>query len=838
MSIFQLGCRFASLNTKANTCRNEDDNAKYNSNNDNEHFETDVLESHKLHAGKIQRIETSVQIPYVASAGNDNVVHVFNYVTGELIVSKEFASTPLSISFHPSGLQMLIVFADEVLAFHICVDELKMFWRLAIRTCRYCAYSNGGQRFALADNNLIHIFNFLSGEKECDLKGHSSKIVQILWMKGDRNVIAHDERGCVCQWDLSLLSRELECIQFKQFCSDMKIVQIDPEQLWLLEDGNLKSVSSTLVVDDSIDIPLHAIHRIRSPLIASNEPTSFCIVTLDGATESCSSLRIYDTITREHADISFEDNVTAISLSPKDNSLIVGFESGMMSVYNLMDLRGCKALLTEVPNLDMEVEVESISVLVNRVYLQEIESVVTDLCARKKEMQENYEYRAGLRSMAQTEDLARLKDAFKGKSDRVALVLQTLEDKIKKMNRRHQIEIENQDEMARADTGRVERESKATLLALCETYDTLKDDISMRIDVLAQEKRGLSQSNDQDINDIVTDWQSSLEKQRTICNRLVEDVQKKRADYKECINQIEFEVDHQIEMKKTEHKDSFSRTLASTLKASSENGIMQKRFAALQRHIDDQKETIKILLLREEDMREQVKRLEESEQELRNRYDETSISKNKKTTVIARLTVEKKELEKCQCALNEKHNNVRQVIRTTEDTSALRNAIGEEIAAQNDLIGESREIKKYIAFSSHMIKRVQRDISNQQKNISTQQRRYKRTQEWLLAALDCIQSPSELLSHINKPIINGRGVSETGDNADAPCSHEKEMVPEEVHVLRETLDESVRTNNAIGVSQQMEYDSIRSRNQEMLNVISSKRQELNTIRLKLQMLVD
>ena len=142
MSIFELKCRFSSLSTKR--CNR----------NEKGSFENDISQCKNSRSGRIHCIQTCVQTPYIATAGSDTI-QVWNYATGELVISKEFACIPLSISFHPSGLHMLIVFMDEVQCVHICVDELKMFWRMPIRSCRCCTFSNGGQKFALADNNLI-----------------------------------------------------------------------------------------------------------------------------------------------------------------------------------------------------------------------------------------------------------------------------------------------------------------------------------------------------------------------------------------------------------------------------------------------------------------------------------------------------------------------------------------------------------------------------------------------------------------------------------------------------------------------------------------------------------
>ena len=140
---------------------------------------------------------------------------------------------------------------------------------------------------------------------------------------------------------------------------------------------------------------------------------------------------------------------------------------------------------------------------------------------------------------------------------------------------------------------------------------------------------------------------------------------------------------------------------------------MHKRFVALQRHIEDQKETIKILLSREEDMHDQVKRLEESAKELINNYDETTFNKKTKTVAITRLSNRKKDLDKFQYVLDEKLNDIKNSLGQNDDTNEFKKAIGEKAKYTDDLRRESIEIEGYIVLTSKMVTSVHRDISTE-----------------------------------------------------------------------------------------------------------------------------
>lgn len=59
-------------------------------------------------------IDRAVRKPLLASVGVDGSVRVWNYLERTCEVMKVFPEGPTSISFHPSGLQLLVGFSDKL----------------------------------------------------------------------------------------------------------------------------------------------------------------------------------------------------------------------------------------------------------------------------------------------------------------------------------------------------------------------------------------------------------------------------------------------------------------------------------------------------------------------------------------------------------------------------------------------------------------------------------------------------------------------------------------------------------------------------------------------------
>lgn len=67
----------------------------------------------------------------VAVASEDNIVRIYSLNTfeirGEPIIREEFTDTPVSVAFHPSGINVIVAFRDKVKLYNIFRDKLCVF---------------------------------------------------------------------------------------------------------------------------------------------------------------------------------------------------------------------------------------------------------------------------------------------------------------------------------------------------------------------------------------------------------------------------------------------------------------------------------------------------------------------------------------------------------------------------------------------------------------------------------------------------------------------------------------------------------------------------------------
>lgn len=132
-----------------------------------------------LNPGGITGMGTCVCKPLIATCGMDRTVRVWNIVERRLEICRIFQEEPLSLSMHPSGLHLIVGFADKLRLMNLLMDDFKICHDIPIKQCREVQFSNGGSMIAAVNGNIITVFNFNTYDRLTDLRGHNSKVINI-----------------------------------------------------------------------------------------------------------------------------------------------------------------------------------------------------------------------------------------------------------------------------------------------------------------------------------------------------------------------------------------------------------------------------------------------------------------------------------------------------------------------------------------------------------------------------------------------------------------------------------------------------------------------------------
>ena len=151
---------------------------------------------------KITGLDVCVRKPLFATTAKDNTLRIWNFQTNKLELTKHFPEDMFCVAMHPSGLHVAVGFTDKLRIYHVLVDDLRSCLELGIKSCRECHFSPGGNVLAAVNGNNINIYDFHTGEKLIDLRGHNNKVRNVYWLKNGFQLVSCGQDGAVYLWNL------------------------------------------------------------------------------------------------------------------------------------------------------------------------------------------------------------------------------------------------------------------------------------------------------------------------------------------------------------------------------------------------------------------------------------------------------------------------------------------------------------------------------------------------------------------------------------------------------------------------------------------------------------
>jgi chromosome segregation ATPase len=304
-------------------------------------------------------------------------------------------------------------------------------------------------------------------------------------------------------------------------------------------------------------------------------------------------------------------------------------------------------------------------------------------------------------------------------------------------------------------------------------------------------------------------------------------------EYSETIGQVEADIDEEIENIKRKYEEKLQAEREATLRYKGENGIMKKKFSALQKDIEDQRDQIKLLLEKEKDLIEEIKTLEKEIQALKREIrarDETIGEKEKR---IYDLKKKNQELEKFKFVLDYKIKELKRQIEPRENEIADMKEQIKEMDKELELFHKSNaQLDLMIGEQRKRINAMQDEIVKYRKSLGDQQTWIRRFRCDLYECVQHIQSPKELTLQVaslyNKYVTNELAANEIEVEIQHEYARQKEYLEKSVHVLKKKYAQDVATHQA---------DNMKATSDNMLLIkeINELRAGLNAARATLQM---
>jgi len=822
---------------------------------------------------QITGLDSCTRKPLVATCGMDRVVRIWNYLDKTMVLSKEFQEEPHSLAFHPSGLHILVGFSDKLRLMNLLMDDIRTFKEFPIKSCKECAFSTGGQYFAVANGNSIQVFHSYTFECVYNLRGHAGRVNSISWTSDDRVIVSAGADGAVIRWsvketkkDGGFISktdnilctasvdsdanvalctsnpctsiRELEMssgnlifqmnsdIAFEKFVvsksgkrlyASMSSRSNLDQTLRVLKTGTLKTVSTVL----SCGLPLTS--NFESQLEQGNE--SLGEYSEEKETYKEGELHL-DQVS--HFTVHSEP-VCRICTSHDDQYLFsVGYD-GTLAIFQLpeeMDI-GKKKNEKDTSSIAFAEEI-----LVTKSDLEEKNTLMQELKNKVDELTLHNEYQLRLKDMNYNEkikevtckfsdELEQDKEKYEALKREKISMESSFQDKLEALGTEHETEISNLE---------ISFQSKIDT-EVCR-FDNLVKEGEAAARKWEEETSLLVESHDGQVNEITDLYEGKISSELATRDSIEQGKLTMVHTFEDNKLEVEDDANFEIEELKERYVSKLTIERESTLRLKGENGIMKKKFASLQRDIDEQKDRMRQLVERETDLYERIKGLEKDihghKKEIKER-EETIQDKEKR---IYDLKKKNQELEKFKFVLDYKIKELKRQIEPREkDISDMRTQIQEM-----DL--ELEQYQKSNAALDLMIGELKLKMEGMQKEITTQEKcievekvtakEYKREIEDTVTLLDDYRSLKSKIVEMYKSYCQSESKTEkVSEPPPNDYNRQREYLEKSVESLKRKLQKDMKLH-------QMDKMRLLRESSELTNEINVLRRELKSSRNALE----
>ena len=147
------------------------------------------------------------------SCSIDRWVNIWNYDTDTIEFKQNFDEDLLSVTFHPSGLYLMLGTTNSLKYMAIYLDTLKIVHVFNVRSCSNCLFSHGGHVIAFVHGTVIQIFSSIKFNEIGSIKSQEmGKVKQLIFSQDDHYLMCCSMAGIVKIWNSTSLVPVFEII--------------------------------------------------------------------------------------------------------------------------------------------------------------------------------------------------------------------------------------------------------------------------------------------------------------------------------------------------------------------------------------------------------------------------------------------------------------------------------------------------------------------------------------------------------------------------------------------------------------------------------------------------
>ncbi|CAI5688999.1 cilia- and flagella-associated protein 57 isoform X1 [Oreochromis niloticus] len=777
------------------------------------HFE---LLSQSFHSSSITGLSICIRKPLVATCSLDRSVRIWNYETKVLELYKEFQEEAYSVALHPTGLFILVGFSDRLRLMNLLIDDIRTFKEFTVRSCRECAFSNGGHMFAAVNGNIIQIYSVTSFDNILNLKGHNGKVCQIEWSLDDSRVVSCGVDGAVYEWNTQSGKRESESVLKScsytgvAFSSDCKTILAVGTDLTLKEIQDCQ-VLREVPADETAHTALAVSHSGR-------------VVFTGTSSGTVRAIKYPLPIQKEWITYQAHSGpVTKMVITYDDQFLLTVSEDGCLLIWKIIDKEG-RGLKSNKHIVHTE------EILITKSDLEEKTQHMLEMKMRLEELQMENEYQLRLKDMNYNEKLRELSDNFVQQIGTLKTSQQAMKTEMEKQ------ECENQQNSAELimkhskELKDLELSYSQKLIVEHEKYQDLEQKHQRMLEDYEKQLKSAEDRKIQAVEELTKMYEAKLQEKTQLLAQCQEDAEQKISVFKAIIKQAEEDEERKILEIQTNYEKKMKTEKQTNANLKGKNSIMAQKFISLQKRIDDRSADINKLKQERQRLLGLIRSLESDIEDLKRQISGHEKTSQDKDHIILCLKRKNQELEKLKFVLEFQLNELKQKTEPLQhDISVKKERISqlEEELIQTDK--SNAQLKLTVSELKLKLKTRDKEMCKESQKVKDLETHLQRLKSDLHNCVSFIQEPKTLKDNIQ--MIYTRYVQQTervertnaDDTVQKAVRHQCDRQERTVNGLKMRLVKSAEEHEKV-------YAKIMKENMTLIAEINELRKELHLAR--------
>ncbi|CAM9492887.1 unnamed protein product [Chrysoparadoxa australica] len=698
-----------------------------------------------INPGGITGMDCCIRKPLVATCGMDRTVRIWNFVEHKLEICKSFAEEAFSVAMHPSGLHIIVGFADKLRLLNLLMDTMTTFRELPVKQCREVKFSNGGQWFAAVNGNAICIYDFLTQEKITDLRGHNSKVRHLFWGLHDETLISCGQDGAIYQWDTDEGKRLAEYV-LKGTVYTCALQSGDS----VFAVGTDRVLMELEVSDLQVVKELEGGAMLTQIALSSSERI-MCVGT--GEAGKPGYVRAYSfPLTGDYLEYPcMGAPITRMCLTHDDMYLMVADEAGSLFIFDVRDRHERGQAGSKVADGKLQSMPYADEILVTLTDLEDKNTLMGELKNKVDELALHNEYQLRLKDMTYSEELKEITEKYTAELEQGRNKYMLLKEEKSDLGLEYEERYRQMEEKHQHDLQALENNYQQKIMSEVERYQTLVQDRLTQQERWQDQQALLVTTHERYVTELTADFEQKLEEDCALRQQLEEENKELEAEFQETKTQLEDDIDTEVDTLQKRFEAQLAAEREATLHYKGENRIMKKKFTVLTKDIEDQREETKTLQEKGKELQAQIAALEKDivlhKREIMSR-DDTIGEKEKK---IYELKKKNQELEKFKFVLDYKIKELKLQIEPRKiEIGAMKDQIKEMDTELEQFHNSNASLDLLIGDLRKKLDSMQEEIILQRKRLADLEAASRRLKTELHECVELIQSPEELLAQVKK----------------------------------------------------------------------------------------